>query len=157
MLRHHISRLGTHRLRSAALTAILPHFAGATSYSTHSPNSMQNPTPDGSDDKPQTPFEMKLAAAKDRLRWRRPYGERAGEWHSKFEVFGTKRNEADDGVIAFLQQPLDFDPERRRKERERKRVADERFLQQFLPERHQILGNDLAAAHFLVHRGGSVK
>lgn len=33
----------------------------------------------------------------------------------------------------------------------------ERYLQQFIPERQQILGNDLAAAHFLVHRGGRVR
>lgn len=33
----------------------------------------------------------------------------------------------------------------------------ERYLQQFIPERHQILGNDLAAAHFLTHRGGRVR
>lgn len=29
--------------------------------------------------------------------------------------------------------------------------------QRFIPDRHRILGNDLAAAHFIVARGGEVK
>lgn len=33
----------------------------------------------------------------------------------------------------------------------------ERYFQQYLPERHEILGNDLAAAHFIVHRKGKVR
>lgn len=33
----------------------------------------------------------------------------------------------------------------------------ERFFQQYIPERHQILGNDLATAHFIVHRKGKVR
>lgn len=33
----------------------------------------------------------------------------------------------------------------------------ELFQQQYIPERHQILGADLATAHFLVFRGGKVK
>lgn len=31
------------------------------------------------------------------------------------------------------------------------------FQQRFIPERHQQLGNDIAAAHFIVYRGGGVK
>lgn len=31
------------------------------------------------------------------------------------------------------------------------------ILKRLIPERHLILGNDLAAAHFIVSRGGSVK
>lgn len=116
------------------------------------------PTPVAEDaEPPATAYELKLAAAKQQLRWRQPYGERKGEWYSKFKVFASEKNEADNDMIAFMQQPLDFSLEARRVKREKKRVADERFMQQFVAERHRILGNDLAAAHFLVHRGGSVK
>ncbi|XP_067119986.1 distal membrane-arm assembly complex protein 2 [Centruroides vittatus] len=41
----------------------------------------------------------------------------------------------------------------RRKHLRKKEIED----QIFIPERFQILGSDLAAAHFIVHRGGSVR
>lgn len=114
-----------------------------------------NPADDEAD-KPSA-FDLKVAAAKETLKWRRPYSEVEGVWSSKFKVFSKDRNDMDTGMIAFIQQPFDFSLKARREKRERKRVADERFMQQFVPERHQMLGNDLAAAHFLVHRGGAVK
>lgn len=114
--------------------------------------------PDGTPLKREpTAYELQLAADKERLKWRTPYGERPGEWYTKLKVFGTNKNEADEDMIAFMQQPIEFDLQARREKKERKRVADEKFMQQFVAERHRILGNDLAAAHFLVHRGASVK
>lgn len=116
------------------------------------------PTPVAADVEPApTAFELKLIEAKSQLKWRQPYGERKNEWYSKFKVFASDKNEADEDMIAFMQQPLDFSAEARRAKKEKKRVSDERFMQQFVADRHRILGNDLAAAHFLVHRGGSVK
>lgn len=114
------------------------------------------PTSQDSDEKPQTAFEKKLAESKERLKWRTPYNERETEWYSKFKVFAPKKNE-DVDFIAFLQQPIDFSLKSMRQRKERKRVKTEKYMQQFVTERHQILGNDLAAAHFLVHRGGAVK
>ncbi|KAL1131317.1 hypothetical protein AAG570_010935 [Ranatra chinensis] len=39
-----------------------------------------------------------------------------------------------------------------------KTIKDAELLDQaYIPERHQILGNDLASAHFIVYRGGRVK
>lgn len=114
------------------------------------------PTPSSEEVKPQTPFQIKLAAAKEKLKWRTPFNERETEWYTKFKVFAPEKNE-DVDMIAYLQTPFDLTLKGRRERNERKRVALEKAMQQFVPERHQILGNDLAAAHFLVHRGGSVK
>lgn len=105
---------------------------------------------------PKTPFEVKLAEAKEKLKWRTPYNERDNEWYTKFKVFAPEKNE-DVDMITYLQTPFDLTLKGRRKRIERKRVALEKAMQQFVPDRHKILGNDLAAAHFLVHRGGSVK
>lgn len=109
-----------------------------------------------SEEKPNTAFQKKLAESKERLKWRTPYNERDTEWYSKFKVFAPDKNE-DVDIIAFLQQPIDFSLKSMRQKSERKRVKIEKYMQQFVTERHQILGNDLAAAHFLVHRGGAVK
>lgn len=108
------------------------------------------------DDPPPTPLQQKIAIAKEKLKWRTPYHENKKEWYTKFKVFAPDKNE-DVDMIAYLQQPIDLTLKGRRERKERKRVSDEKFMQQFVPDRHQILGNDLAAAHFLVHRGGSVK
>lgn len=109
-----------------------------------------------SEDKPQTDFQKKLAESKELLKWRTPYNERETEWYSKFKVFAPNKNE-DVDIIAFLQQPIDFSLKSMRERKERKRVKTEKYMQQFVTERHQILGNDLAAAHFLVHRAEAVK
>lgn len=111
--------------------------------------------PDG-DERPLTAFEKKLAESKELLKWRTPYNERESEWYSKFKVFAPTKNE-DVDIIAFLQQPIDLSLTSMRQRRERKRVKIEKYMQQFVAERHRKLGNDLATAHFLVYRGGAVK
>lgn len=57
----------------------------------------------------------------------------------------------------MLVQPIDLHPRAIKKWWQEYKVRKERFLQQFIPERHEILGNDLAAAHFLLFRKGKVK
>ncbi|XP_076262949.1 distal membrane arm assembly component 2 [Rhynchophorus ferrugineus] len=39
----------------------------------------------------------------------------------------------------------------------RQQESEEIYLQHYVPQRQKILGPDLAAAHFLLHRGGAVK
>lgn len=114
------------------------------------------PSANSEEKKPGTPFEKKLAEAKEKLKWRTPYNERETEWYTKFKVFAPEKNE-DVDMIAYLQTPFDLTLKGRRERKERSRIELEKAMQQFVPERHRILGNDLAAAHFLVHRGGSVK
>ncbi|XP_023240510.1 uncharacterized protein LOC111638964 [Centruroides sculpturatus] len=59
--------------------------------------------------------------------------------------------------LSFLHQLQNLNmakiKEWRRKHLRKKEIED----QTFIPERFQILGSDLAAAHFIVHRGGSVR
>lgn len=92
---------------------------------------------------------------KESLQWRTPWDQRRGEWYSKLKVFGSDHNNAD--VIRFLQSPIDLSPSAIKRWWYRKQEEKEICMQQYIPERNQILGDDLAAAHFIVHRGGSVK
>lgn len=90
------------------------------------------------------------------LKWRTPYAEKKEEWYSKLKLFAPE-DDKNSSAITALQQPIDLRPSAIKKWWKRKNVQRERFMQQFIPERHEILGNDLAAAHFLVHRGGAVR
>lgn len=105
---------------------------------------------------PKSPYEQRLAAAKDKLRWRTTMSEKSDEWKSKFSLFASKKNE-DIDTLMWFQRPIDLTISGWKRRREEKRVKLETFMQQYIPQRHIILGPDLAAAHFLVHRGGSVK
>lgn len=105
---------------------------------------------------PKTAYEQRLDKDKEKLRWRTPLNENTREWQSKFSLFAPKKTE-DVDTIMWFQRPIDLSVSGWKKRREAKRVTLEIFMQQYIPERHQILGSDLAAAHFVVHRGGSVK
>lgn len=87
-------------------------------------------------------------------KYRLPYSERSEFWYSSFSLFGAKRNRPPqlyryDPKYFKLSSLLNwFD-----NLSHRKLIAE----QQYLEERHNALGTDLAAAHFIVYRGGSVK
>ncbi|GFG33747.1 hypothetical protein Cfor_05484 [Coptotermes formosanus] len=88
--------------------------------------------------------------------WRKPWAQKEGEWYSKFKVFAPEKAGSPD-MVRILQSTVNFGPETFRKWiKEVKRdaaILDMRYI----PERHQILGSNLAAAHFLVHRGAAVR
>ncbi|KRZ92900.1 Protein disulfide-isomerase, partial [Trichinella sp. T8] len=52
---------------------------------------------------------------------------------------------------------LDLSPSTIRQFYRYENLINLQYDQRFLPERHLLLGPDLAAAHFIVHRGGAVK
>ncbi|KRY77426.1 Protein disulfide-isomerase [Trichinella pseudospiralis] len=52
---------------------------------------------------------------------------------------------------------LDLSPSTIRQYYRYENLISLQYDQRFLPERHLLLGPDLAAAHFIVHRGGAVK
>lgn len=105
---------------------------------------------------PKSPYEQRLATAKDKLRWRTSMSEKQDEWKSKFGLFSSKKNN-DMDTLMWFQRPIDLTISGWKRRREEKRVTLEIFMQQYLPERNHALGADLAAAHFIVHRDGSVK
>lgn len=100
--------------------------------------------------------QSQIAEDKARLQWRVSPSEKKGEWYSKFKLFAPEENTATN-IVTALQQPVDLSLKGIKNFFAKKKVKQERFMQQFIPERQQTLGNDLAAAHFIVHRGGTVK
>lgn len=96
----------------------------------------------------------KEEVTKESLQWRTTWSEK-GEWYSKLNIFASEHNNVD--VIKFLQSPIDFWPSTIIKWLKKRRDHIEKHLQQYIPERNAILGNELAAAHFIVYRGGAVK
>lgn len=98
--------------------------------------------------------KMKLTTKED-MQWRTPWHQKEGQYYSMLRTFYTEQNNS--YVLKFLQQPINLTPSAIKnwwmKREEKKKV----LLQQYIPERNQMLGNELAAAHFIVYRGGLVK
>ncbi|KAK9885896.1 hypothetical protein WA026_013770 [Henosepilachna vigintioctopunctata] len=89
------------------------------------------------------------------LEWPKPWNEETEHYFKTLRVFYTDKSKVE--IARFLQSPIDFRPSTilnwiKRKEREK-----EIILQSYIPERNQVLGNELAAAHFVVYRGGAIK
>lgn len=98
-----------------------------------------------SDDKKEVSSEYQWRASR----------EREQEWYSKLKLFSSDSNNTD--VIKFLQSDIDLRPSTIKNWYLRKQEDTERYLQSYIPERNQILGDNLAASHFIVYRGGKVK
>lgn len=98
--------------------------------------------------------KMKLTTKED-MQWRTPWHQKEGQYYSMLRTFYSEENNS--YVLKFLQQPINLTPSAIKnwwmKREEKKKI----MLQQYIPERNQILGNELAAAHFIVYRGGLVK
>lgn len=108
------------------------------------------------DDNPNVKKVKKhIAEDRARLKWRTSV---QGEWRSKFSLFAPDpENASNSTFLTMMQQPFDFSPSGIKKWKKNRDKKLEIAMQSFIPERHQMLGNDLAAAHFIVHRGGAVK
>uniref|UniRef100_A0A1B0D3R3 Uncharacterized protein n=1 Tax=Phlebotomus papatasi TaxID=29031 RepID=A0A1B0D3R3_PHLPP len=96
----------------------------------------------------------KVERDKRNLEWRETFAQK-GEWSSKFGLFASENENAD--FITMMQQPWDTSIGGVKRWYVRKKERVNRILQSYIPERHEILGSDLAAAHFIVYRGGRVK
>ncbi|CRL02552.1 CLUMA_CG015848, isoform A [Clunio marinus] len=92
------------------------------------------------------------------MQWRQKPHEQKGAWYSKFKVFLEDDDEVSrESLMTRVIQPLDLRPKKVKEFFVKHAEEKERFLQQFIPDRHEILGNDLAAAHFILFRFGQVK
>lgn len=93
----------------------------------------------------------KIEEDKKRLEWRKSLRDMPGYHQSKLNVFDS--DEIAPSALEQVAQPIDFSTRGIKNWWNNYKVRRERYLQQFIPERNQILGNDLAAAHFLLYRG----
>lgn len=92
----------------------------------------------------------KIEDDKKRLEWRQTFESKPGFYKSKLSVFSS--DEIVPSTLEMIAQPIDVSAEGVKKWWGNYKVRKEKYLQQFIPERHEILGNDLAAAHFLLFR-----
>lgn len=129
------------------------YYQHATFYRYLSRSSNQMDVDDGAFKKP---VKKHIEEDKARLQWRQPIADRPNEWYSKFKLFAPEKD-TNSTLITMFQQPFNLTPSGIKGWYKRKQETVERHMQSFIPERNEILGNDLAAAHFIVHRGGSIK
>ena len=78
-----------------------------------------------------------------------------GEWYSKLRLFANENE--DMNIMTALQQPRNVSVKGVKDWLQERKDTLERAMQAYIPERNEILGKDLAAAHFTVHRGGKVR
>jgi hypothetical protein len=98
----------------------------------------------------------KIDDDKKRMQWRIPISSQPGAPQTKLEVFRMD-HEKEPSALRMAVYPIDLSIDGIKRSIAKHKVKKERYLQQFIPERHEILGCDLAAAHFLIFRGGKVK
>lgn len=104
--------------------------------------------------------QAEMDESREKLKWRIRPSDRKDEWYSKLKLIALDddgKGKTNEVFITTLQKPIDLRPSSVKKWFSKNMEKRERFMQQYLPERHSILGNDLAAAHFLVHRNAKVK
>lgn len=92
---------------------------------------------------------------KEDLKWRTPWHQKQGHYYNTLRSFYSEENQVN--LLQMLQTPIDLSPSAIKKWWTRKKEYREMMLQSYLPDRNRTLGNELAAAHFIVHRGGAVK
>lgn len=87
--------------------------------------------------------------------WRKTLEEQ-GEWTSALRLFAPQKKTRST-LMKLIQAPIDFRPSAIRSWFERKKKDAEIFDQRFIKERHEVLGKDLASAHFILARGGKIR
>lgn len=87
------------------------------------------------------------------LKWRSD--SKQWSFKSKLKLFANEQQTSD--FLVWMQKPFTFHPSDWKESWKRFTMKREQHLQQFIPHRHEVLGPDLASAHFILFRGGSVK
>ena len=81
-------------------------------------------------------------------------------WREAFETITKKPLlpiNPESKIFTFFQTDIEMNPTGIRKFLRKKIVQNHKTLQAFIPDRHEILGSDLGAAHFLIYQGGKVR
>lgn len=118
-------------------------------------STMPNNEPDNEVSATVKRIRQELAQDKQQLKWRTPIGDRPEDWNSKLKLFSNSEQTSD--FIVMMQRPIDLSPKNMKQWWGKRQERIERHMQQFIPERHKILGPELASAHFILYRGGAVK
>jgi hypothetical protein len=92
----------------------------------------------------------KIEDDKKKLVWRQSFQSMPGFYKSKLSVFNSE--EMEPSTLEMVAQPIDISAKGVKRWWSNYKVRKEKYLQQYIPQRHEILGNDLAAAHFLLFR-----
>lgn len=101
---------------------------------------------------PLSDIERRIEDSKQKLNWRKPITQKSTVITEGLRFLAPERTKH---FFEIIQRPFDKDSLLRSMEfKKHEMMAIE---QRFLTDRHRILGNDLAAAHFLVARGGKVR
>lgn len=93
--------------------------------------------------------------SKEDMQWRTNWHQKDSQFNRFLRTFYKEENNR--SILHRLQKPIDLSPSNVKKWWIQKTEEKEKIMQSYIPQRHQILGNELAAAHFIVHRGGSIK
>lgn len=103
--------------------------------------------------KPLGGYEYKEEVEPFQSRWRKPFSDREGYWKSKFSLFANRKFQGGSTRL----NPANFKHFSLKQWWFYHKKDKLIFNQKFIEERLNILGCDLAAAHFVVYRGGAVK
>lgn len=101
---------------------------------------------------PLSDIERRIEESKQRLKWRKPFTQQTTFLTESLRFFAPERTKH---FFEIIQRP--FDKKTLLEAMDFKKHEVLATDQRFIPDRHRILGNDLAAAHFLVARGGQVR
>ncbi|XP_018323540.1 distal membrane-arm assembly complex protein 2 [Agrilus planipennis] len=92
---------------------------------------------------------------KEDLQWRKPWKDEFRGYFTVFRNFYSEKSNTE--LIKFLSSPIDLSPSSIKKWWMKKQKEKQIVMQGYIPERVEVLGCELAAAHFIVFRGGAVK
>lgn len=101
---------------------------------------------------PLSDIEKRIEESKSKLQWRKPVVQKSTFLTEGLRFLAPERTKH---FFEIIQRP--FDQQSIAKSLEFKKLEIMSTEQRFIADRHRILGNDLAAAHFLVARGGQVR
>lgn len=98
----------------------------------------------------KTTSEVQKDVQSNDLQWRTPWHEKEGQYFSLLR--GMYTTDSNRGWLQFMQSEIDFSPSAIKAWYKRRKEEKDIVLQSFIPERNEVLGNELAAAHFIVYR-----
>lgn len=101
---------------------------------------------------PLADIEKRIEESKQKMVWRKPIVQNTTLLTEGLRFLAPERTRH---FFEILQRP--FDKDSLKNTLSYKMIEMRAMDQRFMTDRHRILGNDLAAAHFLVARGGQIR